>query len=382
MPAKEERHSIWGRVYGAFYSYRELYENVFEVIVGTFEIFLIAFGLGLAAHEFLDDSHRMGGFEEAHIIGELFIFALLSLLTLSRLVVVARTRRLGYTYRIPVGELERPDADTRRQFFAAVAQVPLGHPPCLSNDWTEQLPYLSEKIAHQTASLLSIRSWFLQDDQWRSREQEALGDWFTAFPASLWHIADGTASPPGPTGYYSVTVPMTAKSARSIRRGQRATDMAEVEPAVVKAFSFSPLPEATGPRRVDLIAYLHIHVPEGDEPRDDTVLLASSFQHLAFLLLGLFGCGDGFEQRWTFTVLCESSNHEMNMVLQSIGFVQLKRERDGSKAQTLEARSYAGFMLFELKVDNGQCEEGDARALLELLRQLVIRLAKRGQADA
>jgi hypothetical protein len=92
---------------------------------------------------------------------------------------------------------------------------------------------------------------------------------------------------------------------------------------------------------------------------------------LAFLLRGLYGSREGFDSRWNFTLLCESSNRAMNRVLARLGFKPLKRERDGSSTQEREARSYAGFLLFELNVEKGRGDNDNARDFLLILKSLV-----------
>jgi hypothetical protein len=374
---------VGGKLYQFLFRYRELYENRFEAIVGTLEIFLIGIGLLAALDRFLgaqQPREMSGGWEMGLEFTELGIFLLLLLTALSRLFVTLRRGRLGYSYGNVVTKIKDPEPDAIMEFYGQMKTVPLGHAPGLLAEWPEQLQYLADKIAHQTASLLSERSWFFRDEKWRAREQDSLSEWFGAFPASLWNVRESHGSrsdnAPAASGYYSVMVPMTPQSARSIRKGQRATDLAELDKAAVAAFALDDRPGSDAAfRRVDLLAYLHIYVPFNAQLRDETRLLAVSIQHLSFLLYGMFGSSDGFVSRWNFTVLCESSNRGMNLVLKRLGFMPVVRERDGSETQAREARSYAGFRLFELKVDGGSSEHADARQFLVLLKSLVLQHA-------
>jgi hypothetical protein len=380
-----------GKVYGLAFAYRELYENRFEAIVAALEVLLLAVGLGswIVLHVFLHQEApgRMSGWEMALKAAELAVFLLLLLIFLSRIFVELRRTRLGYSYAKLAGSDEDPDPEFIRGFQAQMRQVALGYAPGLERGrsdqpaWSEQLEYIADRIAHQTASLLSERSWFFRDPRWQAREADALADWFRAFPASLWRLPEkgGPHDPADPerSGYFSVIVPMTAKSARSIRKGWRATDLAEVDPRAIEAFRSDRSACASDPPRLDFLAYLHIHVPSAaGAHRDETRLLAVSIQHLAFLLHGFYGSQDRFEEHWDFAVLCESSNKEMNRVLSRLGFRPVEREPDGSRVQVTEARSYAGFRLFELKVEQGSSELQDARKFLGVLRNLVLAYAK------
>jgi hypothetical protein len=384
MPEMNDAEAIGARLYRFLYRYRETYATRFEAFVLVLEIVLIVLGLTLSVvHVFEDhpDGPRTPArmWEMAHDFSEVPVFVVLLLLALSRSIVKLRTLRLGYAYEPAVALLEGTDPEKRRRFFKAIEAVPIGQAPGMNPEWAEHYPYYADKIAHQTASLLSVRSWLLRDEQWRSREQDSLSDWFKVFPAGLWQCAPSPTSQDLPTeaGYFSVAIPMTPQSARSLRRGLRATDMAEVDPAAIRAFRLDRGPTDAPLRRAELLAYLHIHVPQANETRDDLLLLAASFQHLAYLLFGLFGVEGDYCERWNFNLLCESSNQKMNLVLRSMGFAPVVRERDGSETQEREARSYAGFLLFELKVDEGNCDEGNALSFLNLLRRLVAEHAKK-----
>lgn len=384
--------AIGARLYRFLYRYRETYATRFEAYVLVLEIVLIVIGLALSIAQAFEE-HAAGPmtsslkWEMAHDLVEVPVFLVLLTLALSRAIVKIRTRRLGYDYDAAVALLEDGDPEKRRRFFDAIEAVPMGQAPGLNPEWTDHYPYYADNIAHQTASLLSVRSWLLRDEQWRSREQDSLSDWFNVFPASLWQCAASVptrpTSPnrPSEAGYFSVVVPITPQSARSLRRGLRATDMAEVDPAAVRAFTLARRPEIPAPRRVEFIAYLHIHVPDASEAREDLLLLAASFQHIAYLIFGLFGADDDCK-RWTFDVLCESSNEKMNLVLRSMGFEPVVRARDGSETQEREARSYAGFLLYELKVDAGMCDNRNGLSFLNLLRRLVAEHARRQAAAA
>ncbi len=317
--------------------------------------------------------------EAIHQTMEAPIFFLLLLLSGSRYIVAMRKGRLGYDYRRAAEVLREADPKNTQEFFDGLRRVPVGSAPGWPPLESVDLLGKAKDIAHRTASLLSIRSWQLRDERWRAREQRALADWFNDFGATLWQIdvPPPAGRPASGSTYYSVVVPMTPRSAQSIRSGFRSTDMAEIDAEAMKAFALEVTPTKVPIHRVDFLAYLHLHVPVDEERQDDSYLLAASCQHLAFLLFGLFGADPKFERRWNFSVLCESSNREMGTVLQSMGFVPVVRHREDAPQQKFEARSFAGFLLFELRIDEGRSVESDAHAFLNLLKHLVREHAKR-----
>ncbi len=388
MTSPGDARPLVARLYGFLYRYRETYASRFEASVLVLEIGLISVGLGLSIVNWIGaeaaEHHGSGHtLEVMHDFFEVPVFVVLLLLAVSRVIVKLRTLKLGYSYAEAVALLKDSTAASNRRFHDLIRAKPIGRTPASDADWPVQIPEHASRIARQTASLLSIRSWLLRDEQWRSREQDALVDWFGIFPHSLWLVpqppaaSDVAASHSSDAGYFSVIVPMTPQSMRSLRQGRRATDMAEIHQPTIRTFRLDRKPTDPMVPRADLLAYLHIHVPRGDEARDDTMLIAASFQHLAYLLLGLFGAEGDFTGRWHFTVLCESSNDRMNVVLRGVGFVPVERERDGSETEAREARSYAGFLLFELVVEAGVGRGGEATAFLGLLRHFVEQHATR-----
>jgi hypothetical protein len=366
--------------YKILYQYLELYQNKFEAVVATIEIFLIAYGLWEAVRKAVISQ----GFELDMVFQsvDFVVFLLLLLTQLSRFLVSIRRTKLGYAYDRVLEKFDSDDEpEAYRSFQQQIEAAPMGYAPGLLPAWPDMVQDLADRIAVQTASLLSLRSWFFIDRQWQRRERDSLSEWFTEFPPALWVVpeADQPSPPDGPFngGYLSVIVPMTRHSGRSIRKGQRAADLAELDAGIRGRFG-DGAGKSTEVRELDLLAYLHIHVPSNktDLTRDDSRLLSASIQHLAFLLLAVWGTnGNDFTERWNFSVLCESSNRGMNVILQKLGFAHVKREPDGSETQRHEPRSYAGFILYELKVERGHCEEPEGRHLLVMLKKLVLALA-------
>jgi hypothetical protein len=392
----KEKRRLPGWVYKVLYSYLEHYENKYESIVATLEIVLIAYGLAVSLRELARGGVTFATVQMAFESAEFVVFLLLLLTALSRFLVSIRLSKLGYAYDRLVqrlGSSDDPDAFPRFQHLIETAD--LGHAPGLLAARFPDAQVLADKIAVQTASFLSMRSWFFMDRRWQGRERDALAAWFKEFPSALWVIPEASGvereslvkSSGWHTlshgGYVSVIVPMTRHSGRSIRNGQRATDLAELDLGVVERFDASGIRTGGEVSQVDLLAYLHIHVPApgGSRQRSETRLLAGSIQHLAFLLHGLYGANDDAMDKWNFSVLCESSNRGMNTVLQRLGFARLDREADGSKTQRNEARSYAGFTLFELSVSRGHCDIADGRLFLEMLHNTVNRFATQQRAN-
>ena len=135
------------------------------------------------------------------------------------------------------------------RFMWLVKLAPWGSSPAGKND-TNALSNYAGAIADRTSALLSLRTYHFRDNQWLTRDHDFLLDWFTAFPAALWRLVpEGKSDDKAPShpavnesgGYYSVIVPTTAASAMHIRRGQKATDLAEVDPKIVDAFANKPI---------------------------------------------------------------------------------------------------------------------------------------------
>jgi hypothetical protein len=372
---KRARWIAWP--YNILYEYLDLYNNKFEATVATLEVFLIAFGLWTTFHSLGEAG--LAKIEMAFESAEFVVFLLLLLTALSRFLVSIRRTKLGYAYESILKKFDLGNApEALLHFQEQIETSPMGYAPGLLSSWTDDVQLWADKIAGQTASLLSLRSWFSIDRQWQRRERDSLFEWFTEFPAALWVVPAAASPQKGPLsgGYLSIVVPMTRHSSRSIRKGQRATDLAELDLSIRELFGNNERRSASEVQRLDLLAYLHIYLPSPEAPqtRDDTRLLAASIQHLAFLLQAIYGVSGGdFVKSWDFSVLCESSNPRMNMILEQLGFVRIEREPDGSETQRREARSYAGFTLFELNVIHGRSDVPEGRYLLAMLSRLVLR---------
>lgn len=374
--------SFLARLYRVLFHYRDLYESRMEAIVVPCELALIGFGLWLTFH-------RLGeGREMAVESGEALVFVLLLLLLVSRYAVRVRGSRLGYAYERIMRKLAASQEDAAFQKFQdEIVRMPLGWSPGhvdgmgqAGESWRERAHVYAAKIAAETARLLSVRSWLFLDSRWQERERDSLGEWFRQFPAALWLLPeDDHWSPQDPAaagGYYcSVIVPMTRASGRSIRKGQRATDLAELDTDVTRRVDSGAAPDPAPPAALaaDLLAYVHIHVPKGGmrSTRAEMRLLAASVQHLGLFLYTMFGAGNAATSRWNFSILCESSNRHMSAILRRLGFTRLHREEDGSETQRQEARSYGGFALFEFRARDGQGEDANAGDFLVLLEKVV-----------
>jgi hypothetical protein len=380
---------VGGKLYNLSFRYIELYENRFEAAVAASEILLIALGLWLwfRLHQHPGGSPTLPSWEMPLKGAESIVFLLLLLLSFSRLFVAWRRTRLGYSYSKLVRMINDRQPEPIKPLYEHIKGIGWGYALGLQPEWPGRQRAIAKRIAHQTAGLLSERAWFLRDERWRAREEESLNEWFKAFPPSLWKLPateEGQAAEGSRAGgYFSVIVPMTRESARSIRKGWRATDLAEIDPKAAQVFRAGGSEPARPVDQVELLAYLHIYVPPvWRKDRDDARLLAASIQHLAFLLRGFYGSREGCDKFWNFTLLCESSNRAMNRVMERLGLTRVERERDGSLTQAREARSYAGFLLFELKVEQGQGNNPQANDFLVTLRNLVFSCAKPELADA
>jgi hypothetical protein len=385
------------RLYRFLFHYLDLYESRLEAFVVPLELALIGFGLWFAVRRFYGLAEGKG--EMAIESVEMVVFLLLLGLLLSRYAVRVRGSRLGYAYERIVQRLTASHEEAAfRNFRDDILSVPLGGAPGrlavkqhAAETWRDRAHSYAGMIAGQTARLLSVRSWLYLDNRWQERERDALSEWFTEFPSGLWIVPEDDAvssqDHPAKGGYYcSIIVPMTRASWRSIRTGQRAADLAELDREVLRRVA-TGLPSGAAAKesiRIDFLAYVHIHVPKLNtrSVRDEMRLLASSIQHLAFLLYAVYGANDEATSRWTFSVLCESSNRHMNSILHRLGFVQLRRHADGSETQRREARSYAGFSLFELRVEGGIGADAKAKDFVGILWSVVSLHAQHAAANA
>jgi hypothetical protein len=376
------------RIYGLLFAYLELYESRFEAVVAPVELALIAGGF-VSTFERWRAEGSMAATEKVYELCEMLIFALLALTVISRILIRRRKSKLGYAYRGVRTRILQDDGHVEH-LRTMVEETPLGRAPGLEPDWENRVPRLAKVIADQASRKLSWRLWLGSDVRWASRERESLSAWFSDFPLSLWHLpADAAGDMRHSAGgdYYSIVVPMTRPSRRSIRKGHRATDMAEIPSFLRDRFSVGPRPKksaAQAPERLDLLAYLHIYVPRkgtGDPPEESKLLMAS-IQHLAFLLHWIHGAKLLQKNLWNFTVLCESSNDELNEILTRLGFAPVEREHDGGEGHRYDARSYAGFALFELVVENGTCERADGDNFLVALRDMAARFRRAESGDS
>jgi hypothetical protein len=364
--------SVWRRLKGATYRpiywYRENYER-FEAWVIVFELSLIGVGLWAVLTEIRDETmehvFRLK-FAAEHFkdILEVAIFAVLLMSGVSRLVVAARRSNLGYTYKKIADVIDSyGGTDAADVLYEKVEKVSwtCGSAPGLGGKPGSLLPHV-KAIAARTATLLSVRSFHFLDERWKKREQDSLGEWFEACPAALWRVdldegaqrIGGAAERFSYPGYYSVIVPMTRKSKRSIQLGQKATDLAEIDrdASDVIAGRFNG---ADRPERLELLAYLQVHLPRNPtETTAPELLFAASMQHLAYLLARFYGTGSDFRTRWNFSILCEAANRRHSQVLEKLGFTELRlKAHERSHEPISPGRSYAGFSLFELEVMNG-----------------------------
>jgi hypothetical protein len=380
---------VYGNLYRWLYWYRDHYEVIEPVIILT-ELVLISYGL---QHEWQTDIRDHFavrqlydlGFIKDHFnnFGDFFIFVILGISAVSRLLIALRGNALGYAYtkigRIVdfSGNLDIDDV------YARVKSAPWGSPPGPGGDKSSLLAY-AEAIAARTSALLSVRTFRLPDKEWLARERDSLVEWFEAFPAALWRLVP-EAKAGGPTpqtsseraGYYSVIVPTTLASARAIRRGQKATDLAEVNHNVADVFAGKPL-DASSLGVVEFVAYLQLHIPrDAKDQLAEELLFAASLQHVAYLLYRLYGVKGDFRAKWSFVIQCEAANTRHGRVLKRLGFVELQhRAHERSDAPLRPGKSYAGFRLFEIQVVGGQpfgdSDEADARKFINLIEELAI----------
>lgn len=363
--------SAIGSLYRPLYWYRDHYEH-FEPLIIPVEVLLILSGLVVTYDEeiqplqlknFFDWQFMQQHFFDWHHskeFADFCIFLLLGVSGMSRLLISARGHSLGYAYR-EIGRLLYGTLDID-EVYARVRQAPWGSAPADKND-AKALANFADTIANRTSALLSLRTYHLRDKQWLTRDRDSLFDWFTNFPAALWRVvpeytADKSelqASANENSGYYSVIVPTTAASAKHIRRGQKATDLAEIDPEIADAFGAQPV-DVAGSTAVEFLAYVQLHVPR--YPRDqlaDELLFATSIQHIVFLLHGIYGAAADFRAKWNFVIFCEAANARHGRVLERFGFVRLEEKaHERSDEPTGPGKSYAGFPLFELKVVSGQ----------------------------
>ena len=362
--------SAIGWLYRPLYWYREHYEH-FEPLIIPAEVFLILSGLIVTyEHEirplhfkdltwdFMREYFR--DWTHSKDLADFCIFLLLGISGISRLLIAARGHSLGYAYR-EIGRLLYGDLDID-DVYARVRRAPWGSLPARKDD-AKALASYAATIANRTSALLSLRTYHLRDKEWLARDQDSLLNWFTNFPAALWrllpeHNADEAkpqASVNESGGYYSVIVPTTAASAKHICRGQKATDLAEVNPKIADAFGKQPI-DVAGSNAVEFLAYVQLHVPcYSREPLADELLFATSIQHIVFLLHGIFGAAADFRVNWNFVIFCEAANARHGSVLERFGFVGLEgKAHERSEEPTGPGKSYAGFPLFELKVVSGQ----------------------------
>jgi hypothetical protein len=364
--------SAFGRLYRPLYWYRDHYEH-FEPLIIFVELVLIFYGLEVTYQQEIipldvhikdltDWSFYRHFFNLGHSkdLGDFCIFLVLFISGTSRLLIAARGHSLGYAY-TEIGRLLHGTLDID-DVYARVRRAPWGSAPAGKND-AKALANYADTIANRTSALLSLRTYHLRDTQWLTRDHDSLLDWFTIFPAALWRLVPDDKSdevePPIAAnesgGYYSVVVPTTAASAKHICRGQKATDLAEVDPKIADAFGKQPI-DLSGLNAVEFLAYVQLHVPRYRRERlADELLFATSIQHIVFLLHGIFGAAGNFRANWNFVIFCEAANSRHGRVLERFGFVGLEgRAHERSEEPTGPGKSYAGFPLFELKVMSGQ----------------------------
>ena len=406
--------SAFGSLYRPLYWYRDHYEH-FEPLIIAVEIALILYGLDVTYQQeirkldfhFKDliswhfaDQHFFLFFEftweHSKDLGEFFIFVVLGISGISRLLISLRGHALGYTYK----EIERLlhgklDIDA---VYAQVKLAPWGSSPVGEND-ANALSNYAGTIANRTSALLSLRTYHFRDNQWLTRDHDSLLDWFTAFPAALWRLVpEGKSDDEAPShppvdessGYYSVIVPTTAASAKHIRRGQKATDLAEIDPKIADAFAIKSIDSDSS--RVEFLAYVQLHVPRHRREKvAEELLFATSIQHLVFLLHGIYGAADGFRAKWNFVIFCEAANSRHGRVLEHLGFVGLEEKaHERSEQPTGPGKSYAGFQLFEFKIAGGEpahdsekaeARKTDARKFIRLLEELTVIYRDRAQSS-
>lgn len=365
--------SAVGSLYRPLYWYRDHYEH-FEPLIIPVELILIFYGLDVTYQQEirhldihfkdLTDWHYIYQhfFNMAHSrdLAEFCIFLVLGVSGISRLLITLRGHSLGYTYReierVLHGQLDIDDV------YARVKRAPWGASPAGNND-IQALSNYASTIANRTSALLSLRTYHSRDKEWLTRDYDSLLGWFKVFPAALWRLVPEDKSDESKSqsavnesgGYYSVIVPTTAASAKHIRRGQKATDLAEVDPKIADAFAKQPI-DGSGSNAVEFLAYVQLHVPrDRREQVADELLFAVSVQHIVFLLHGIYGAAGDFRAKWNFVIFCEAANSRHGRVLERFGFVGLeKKAHERSEEPTGPGKSYAGFPLFELKVVGGQ----------------------------
>ncbi len=354
---------------------------------------LIGIGLAAFAHEINSAQEPLIAAAQFTELLELLVFVLLLTVTLSRLVTALRRGGLGYKFYHLIGRRDQEGDLDIAAHYEVIKHLAWGGLPL---DHTKRWQEFADAIANQSAKLLSERSLFLRDTRWMRRERETFGEWFRALPAALWRVpvtdAESAATPANaakPNGYMSVIVPVTRVSWRSISRGWRATDLAEVDRDAMEAL-LQKRQQVPFRNDVYLLAYLHIYCEPRElpdpPPLEESRLIGASLQHLAYMLFRFFGNDNKkARQRWTFVIICESANRYHSNLLERLGFTPVEvPDTERSRTVRRHARSFADFPLYEFVVREGEpisAEQADAQRFLVLLEELVLAYTQREAAS-
>jgi hypothetical protein len=353
-----------------------------ELLISVFELFIAFIGVLFFISEIAEDMHvviplkpKPPSLGTVQGVGELASFIGLTILIVARVVVNFRTSKLGHDFgALFSGPKRRGTFSTGEELFGELGGLcpQAGYLGSLISSGGDTRKIVLERFAKVSASQFSVRTYGEADPMWKTWEERYLAEWLLQFSGTLWRVPPDDPTGGAASGYFSVIVPVTEDSWKKIRYGHLSTALATIDDRAVAYFNSGRSEPFKG--AIYIVAYGLNYVPAGHkhESYQPLKLLYTGVEHLSYLLHE-FNVQPSDVNIASFSMICESPNPSLDMVLDTLGFAPVLADVHLDFEHTHIRKSQAGFRLFEIVYKGGMPVVGEpdrAKRFRDLLRQI------------
>ena len=338
------------------------------------ELVIALFGILLFVNEYLEFT-TWQFVKDIEAAGEMTSLCIIAGSIIARFAIRLRGSHLGHDFGALLhGPKRRGSFSTDEELFGElIGCCPNeGYLGALISAGGDTRKIVLERFAKVSASHYSLRTYGEADPMWKTWEERYLTDWLAQFSAAVWRVPPDNPTGGAGSGYFSVMVPVTEDAWKKIRYGHLSTALAAIDERAVAYFNSPRTEPYMSP--LHIVAYGLNYVPTGrkNDSYHPLKLLYAGVEHLAYLLRE-FNAPPSDVKVATFSMICESPNESLEMVLDTMGFAPVLVDQHYDIERTHIRKSQAGFRLFEVVFKGGMPvvgEPGKAGRFRDLLCEI------------